>query len=184
MKKNIYASLIFVMLLAGLKANAGAEDTNVDNSVKYGEKYVCEITTVDQKNYTLDIDWQAEPAKYSTTPKWEDKLIYSLKQNAEQVDSGYYSDIGFGGGKTELVFNYDKYVFSATESQSTRIGSNYHTVDIEITKSYDNNAKVVLAVASFKASHTFDRFYGSVKIQEISLDIASSVCSVMPSSKD
>lgn len=184
MKNNIYTSMIFTVLLTGLNANAGAEDTVVDNSVKYGEKYSCVITTTDEKNYTLDIEWNAEPAKFSTTPKWEDKLIYTLKQNGENTDSGYFSNLGFGGGKTELAFNYNKYVFSANASQSTRVGTNYHTVDIEMTKSFDHSGKVVLAVAGFESSHSFDRFYGSAKTEVFTLDIASSVCAISPSSKD
>lgn len=122
--------MIFTVLLTGLNANAGAEDTVVDNSVKYGEKYSCVITTTDEKNYTLDVEWNAEPAKFSTTPKWEDKLIYTLKQNGENTDSGYFSNLGFGGGKTELAFNYNKYVFSANASQSTRVGTSIVFMDL------------------------------------------------------
>lgn len=184
MKNNIYTSMIFTILLTSLSADAGAEDTVVDKSVKYGEKYSCVIITTDAKNYTLDIEWHAEPAKYSPTPKWEDKLIYTLKENGETTDNGYFSDLGFGGRNTELVFNYDKYVFSASASQSTRVGTNYHDVAIEMTKSFDNNGKVVLAVASFNSSHSYDRYYGSTKAEAFTLDIASSVCAVIPISKD
>ncbi len=183
-KNNIYTSMIFTILLTGLNANAGAVDTVVDKPVKYGEKYSCAITTTDEKNYTLDIEWNAEPAKYSTTPKWENKLIYTLKQNDENTDNGYFSDLGFGRGTTELVFNYDKYVFSANASNSTRVGTNYHDVAIEMTKSFDNNGKVVLAVASFNSSHSYDRYYGSTKEEVFILDIATSVCAIIPMSKD
>lgn len=184
MKNNIYKSLIFTVLLTGLNANAGAEDANVDNSVKYGDKYVCEITTTDQKNYTLDLEWNVEPAKYSKTPKWEEKFVYALKLNDVQIDSGYFSDLGFGYSKTELVFNYDSYIFSGNANHPTRIGTNHSEAHIEIAKSYDNNAKTVFAVSKFNSSHSFDRFYGSVKEDVVSFDIASSVCVVVSLSKD
>lgn len=184
MKNNIYTSMIFTVLLTGLNANAGAADTTVDNSVKYGEKYVCEITTTDQKKYTLDVEWNVEPAKYSTTPKWQEKLVYTLKLDSEPVDSGYFSDLGFGGGKTVLTFNYDKYAFSASEGQSTRIGTNFHAVNIELDKSYDNDGKSATALAVFNSFHSADRFYGSTKDKELSLDIQTSVCTVGPSIKD
>lgn len=111
-------------------------------------------------------------------------MIYTLNQNGENTDNGYYSDLGFGGGTTELIFNYDKYVFSANASQSTRVGTNYHDVAIEMTKSFANSGKVVLAVASFNSSHSYDRYYGSTKGEVFTLDIASSVCEVVPVSKD
>lgn len=184
MKNNIITSVIFTVLLTSLSANAGAEDTVVDKPVKYGEKYSCVMTSTDEKNYTLDIEWNAEPAKYSPTPKWENKLIYTLKQNGENTDSGYFSDLGLSHGKTELVFKYDKYIFSANASQSTRVGTNYHDIAIELTKSFDHNGKVVFAVASFSSSHSYDRFYGSTKDVELTLEIASSMCAVVPMSKD
>jgi len=184
MKTNIITSMIFTILLTGLNANAGAEDTVVDKPVKYGEKYSCAITTVDEKNYTLDIEWSAEPAKFSTTPKWQNKLIYTLNQNGENTDNGYFSDLGFARGTTELIFNYDKYIFSANTSQSTRVGTNYHDVAIEMTKSFDHSGKVVLAMTSFTSSHSYDRFYGSTKDEVFTLDIISSVCVTVNSSKD
>lgn len=183
MKNNIYKSMIFTILLTGLNAAAGAEDTIVDNSVKYGEKYVCAITTTDEKKYTLDLEWTAEPAKYSKTPKWDEKFVYTLKLDEVPVDNGYFSDFGFYG-KTEMVFNYDSYIFSGTSNSPTRIGTNYSHADIELAKSYDKDAKTVLAVTKFNSNQSFDRYYGSVKEDVIVLNIASSVCAVVPLSKD
>lgn len=179
MKNKINSSLLTVILLAGLNANAQAAVTPVDNSVKYGEKYSCAITTTDQKNYTLDIDWQVEPAKYSKIPKWEEKLIYSLILDSVQVDNGYFSDLGFSYGKTEFTFNYDKYIFAASASLSTRVGTNFNSAHIELEKSYDKDAKTVLKVSSFSSIHEFDKFYGSGgKTESINLVIQDSNCSV------
>lgn len=175
--------MIYGFLSLSLKTTAEAQDTAVDNSVKYGEKYSCTIKTADEKNYLLDIEWSAEPAKLSTTPKWEEKLSYLLSENAEQIDSAAFFDLGFAYNNTELTFDYDKYLLAGNSSFATRVGTESSMVNIEIKKSYDNNGKIVLSVIGFKAEHLFDRYYGSVKIKTIELAILSSECVVTTKSK-
>lgn len=175
--------MIFGFLSVGLKATAEAQDTAVDNSVKYGEKYSCAVKTADEKNYLLDIEWSAEPAKFSTFPKWEEKLNYLLSENGQQIDSASFSDFGFGSNNTELTFADDKYLLTGNSSFATRVGTDSSMVNIEIKKSYDNNGETVLSVIGFKAEHIFDRYYGSVKIKTIDLTIVSSKCEVAAKSK-
>lgn len=184
MKKNILKLMIFGFLSIGLKINAGAQDTPVDNSVKYGEKYSCSVKTADEKSYLLDIEWFAEPEKLSTFPKWDEKLSYLLTENSQQIDSATFFDSDFGYSHAELIFNYDKYILAGNSNFATRVGTNSSTVNIEIKKSFDNNGKPVLNAVSFKANHIFDRYYGTVKEKTVELAIVSSECSVSGAVKD
>ena len=59
--KKLLTSLYVVSLLSA----ASAQAADVDNIVKYGEKYLCDIKTADQKNYSLELEWSAEPKTYS-----------------------------------------------------------------------------------------------------------------------
>lgn len=183
MKNKICKSLISAILIIGLNARASAEDTPVDNSVKYGEKYACAIITSDEKSYTLDVEWNVEPAKYSKTPQWQEKLIYTLKLDQVQVDSGYFSDLGWGYSKTEFAFKHGKYVFVGSASQSTRVGTNYSDANIELTKAHDHDGKTVFSVAKFISSHSFDKFYGGVKEVQTVLAIKESTCVVVATAK-
>lgn len=183
MKNKIYLSLLSAILLMGVSFNAHATDADVDKPVQYGEKYFCTITTTDAKNYTLDLEWQAEPAK-SKTPAWEKKLIYTLRQDLVIVDTGYFSDPSFGRNKTELTFNYDKYIFAGSYTQPTRVGGNYGEAKIELAKNYDKDAKVFFKVVSFSSFDSSTRYlYGlvdEIKISETEtvLSIQDSNCTV------
>lgn len=184
MKNSILKLMIFGFLSIGVKINAGAQDKPVDNSVKYGEKYSCVISTADEKTYLLDIVWSAEPEKFSTFPKWNENLSYVLTENSQQIDSNVFSDSGFAYSHTELTFNYDKYILVGNSSFATRVGTNSSTVNIEIKKSYDHQANIVLNVVAFKASHTFEKFYGGFKEKSVELAVVSSECSVSAADKD
>lgn len=183
MKINMLTLTLFGFLSLGLKTAAGAQDTLVDKSVNYGEKYLCQIKTADEKTYSLNIEWTAEPDKFSKIPKWKETLKYQLFENLQQIDSGSFSDQGFGYNKIALTFAYDKYVMTGDSSFATRVGTNTSNVHIEIKKGYDQEAKEVLSVASFTATHTFDKFYGTVNSKQINLTIVSSECAVEAANK-
>lgn len=184
MKSSIFKLMIFGFLSIGLKTAAGAQDKPVDKPVKYGEKYSCVIQTVDEKNYLLDIVWESAPDKISTTPKWVEKLTYTLTENSQIIDQNNFSDTSVGNSKADLTFGSNKYVFAGESSFASRVGTSSSSVNIEIKKSYVNNAKAVLNIVSFKASHIFDRYYGGVTENTVELAIVSSECSVSPADKD
>ncbi|WP_409478425.1 hypothetical protein [Pseudobdellovibrio sp. HCB154] len=184
MKNSILKLMIFGFLSIGLKTAAGAQSAPVDKPVKYGEKYSCTVKTADEKNYLLDIAWSSEPSKISTTPKWVEKLTYVLTENSQIIDQNNFSDASVGNSKADLAFGSNKYVFAGDSSYDSRVGANSHSVNIEIKKSYDNSAKTVLNIVSFKASHIFDRYYGGVTEKTVELAIVNSECSVSPADKD
>lgn len=178
--KKLLSSLYIVGLLSAASAGAAVGD----NTVKYGEKYFCDIQTVEGKNYSLEIEWSAEPIAYSHFPQWHNVMTYSLKQNDQDVDGGYFSNIGFGQNKLDFTFAWDQYLFSGFETQSTRIGVNYYGIDIKLAKSYDNQtAKPSLAVAQF-ASSSEKNHLRNVVTKTFELNIQTSTCSVSGAVKD
>ena len=118
-----------------------------------------------------------------TIPEWHNILKYTLNENGKSIDGGYFSNLGFGSNSLDFTFNWNFYLFSGVESQSTRVGTNFYTVDIKLAKNYDNNAKTVLTVESFKstAEKSYFRLY---EPKSIVLNIQSSTCAVEPVSKD
>jgi hypothetical protein len=177
--KKLLTSLYVVSLLSATSAQAA----DVDNIVKYGEKYLCDIQTVDQKNYSLELEWSAEPKTYSQFPEWHNILKYSLNENGKGIDRGYFSNLGFGSNGLDFTFNWNFYLFSGVESRSTRVGTNFYTVDIKLAKNYDKDAKTVLTVESFKSTAE-KSYYRLYEPKSILLNIQSSTCTVAPVSKD
>lgn len=166
--------MVIALLVAGI--NTHAEEV-VDNSVKYGEKYSCTITTADEKTYSLDLEWNSEASKFSKTPAWEEKLTYQLFENEKSVDKMSFADKGQNRARAVLTFLTDKFVFSGTESfQSVNASSTYYA-DIEISQNYNDKGQRVLSVVKFKTSYWYEK-YVLKKMKEIELVIASSTCSV------
>lgn len=192
--KKLLSSLYIVGLLTASSAAFAADSTDVENTVKYGEKYICDIQTTDQKNYSLEMQWTAEPVTYSQFPEWHNVLTYSLKENGEGIDGGYFSDIGFGNKSLVFDFSWAEYSFVGSEAHSTRIGTIHEAIDIKIDKSYDKDGKTILAVKNFQSSYVYNKFYLSdgnfnsglkpLESKQVDLKIQSSLCSVVPVSKD
>ncbi|AZZ38026.1 hypothetical protein CIK05_14850 [Bdellovibrio sp. qaytius] len=176
MKNKFYMLLIFSLVTTGFAAHAVADDTLVDNSVKYGEKYLCEITTTDEKTYTLDLEWNSEASKFSQTPEWQEKIVYSLTQNAVEEMKGSFQDKGMNLNNAVLKFGIDTYQFSGVESTFGANDSNTFYINIELSKTWVDNKKVI-AVNKFKASHYYEK-YVSHLVKEIELAIKSSNCTI------
>lgn len=177
--KTILTSLYLVGLLFATSVHAA----DVENTVKYGEKYVCDIQTVDGKNYSLDLEWSTEPATYSKFPKWHNVLIYNLKEGEHGIDRGYFSNIGFYSDSLNFTFNWNSYLFVGTEAHPTRVGENFSTINIKIAKNYDKNAKTNLSVESFK-SVSERSYYRLYENKTVELAIQSSLCNVVQASKE
>lgn len=164
--------LIISLLAAGFAANA-----DVDNSVKYGEKYSCQITTIDQKNYILDLQWNSEASKFTIFPSWEEKITYTLVEGEKSVDSGNFKDLGKNQTRAVLNFNFEVFKFTGSESVSSSTASTFYYLEAEFNNSYDGKGQRVLSVVTFKSSVWYEK-YVLKKIKEVELVVAASTCSV------
>lgn len=166
--------VVIFIVVVGFTAHA---EEVVDNSMKYGEKYSCTITTADEKTYSLELEWNSEASKFSKTPAWEEKLTYELTEGAKSVDKMSFNDKGQNRSRAVLTFLTDKFVFSGNESFHSAVATSTYYADIEISQNYDEKGQRVLSVVKFKTSYWYEK-YVLKKLKEIELAVASSTCSV------
>ena len=172
---------MFAVLLTGSAAHVAAQTTIVDKAVKYGEKYNCEITTVDEKNYTLELEWHSEASKISQLPAWQEKIIYNLELNSIVEIKGSFLDKGQNLNRAVLKFGFDAYQLSGVESVSNATGTNTFYLDVELSSAWVDNKQIV-AVTKFKSSHWYEK-YVSKLIKEVELAVKSSKCTISVADK-
>lgn len=146
---------VITALVLGAKAKAAeqfppanSEDPyyGVDKTVKYGEKYKCEITTVEGKNYTLDIGWSAEQDLMSKLPRETKQIYFELADlNTQKVvkdafSQTIYLDYSTSLGNVQIVKGANSFKYSI-------VGDDYYSA---------HGKKIDLNIAASKCEQQFD----------------------------
>jgi len=177
-EKITLAILVVFMAKTAIAAGLPAQipDKHVDNYQGYGEKYHCDITTEDQKKYSLDLAWSVVPNAKARFPTWNNSFSYKLSESGKSI-----SEIGFDGnffGYANIDFDYSENLllkFHGQHSLNTRVGVYYTNAEIIFTQ--DEMEKLKLQKFDYKHDLWLDYSdFNNTVLQKINLDIADSQC--------
>lgn len=152
------------------------EENIVDKSIKYGEKFNCEVVAKDNKKYLLSIEWGAKPAQ-TTYPSWVKTISFALndQENTLLVEN-YFSNEYTLNQSVQIEVPSTNYVAFMKGHSHTCLRHGCWSASMEAKLSYvQNNSNYELE--KFKYSKLYDKnsYYTGSDIN-IGLDILSSSC--------
>jgi len=182
-EKITLAILVVFMAKTAIAAGLPAQipDKHVDNYQGYGEKYHCDITTEDQKKYSLDLAWSVVPNAKARFPTWNNSFSYKLSESGKVLSQNSFSssqDIFLNHHKDSLNFQSTHILDLITNGYQefpTRIGWDYTEVTIAIVET-EKNEIVIKQYTYEKGTRHYSYTDKLISHSKFNLDIADSQC--------